>query len=325
MPWTVISDWHSAGKYWPYSDDELVELLVWVKSRIHPWIRINRVRRDIPMQYVLGVSAAGAEDGAAEGGVPPNLRHDVTARMRSQGLRCECIRCREVGLAATPLAGSGPGVGDAPAGFAAPTLLERWYEASGGREVFLSYEMLPVENSGDTRASQRGALLCGFLRLRLPCRPTPETQGQVPCFPELAGAALVRELHVYGQLQPTAEAIAADAHVQNTAHKTQHSGIGRKLLERAEAIAVSQGWTKVAVISGVGARNYYRKFGYRLQDEDAHDGTRDLSSGGYMIKFLRSTPPASSHPCCSSIHLALASAVVATVAIAVQTRSSGVL
>ena len=274
------------------------------------------------MQYVLGVSAE-TDDGAGEGGVPPNLRHDVIARMRRRGLRCECIRCREVGLAATPMTGSSPGFGDTLARFTAPTLLERWYEASGGREVFLSYEMLPVENSDDTRGKQRGALLCGFLRLRLPCRPTPEAQGQASCFPELAGAALVRELHVYGQLQPTPEAMAADAHVQSMAHKTQHSGIGRKLLERAEVIAISQGWKKVAVISGVGARNYYRKFGYRLQDEDAHDGPRDLNSGGYMVKFLHSTPP-SSQTCGSSMQLALAAVVVATAAIAVQTRKTRV-
>jgi histone acetyltransferase (RNA polymerase elongator complex component) len=143
-------------------------------------------------------------------------------------------------------------------------------------------------------------------------------QGQVACFPELVGAALVRELHVYGQLQPTAEAMAADADGAKTAskpNKTQHSGIGRKLLERAEIVAASQGWSKMAVISGVGARNYYRKFGYQLADDGAQ-------TGGYMIKFLHSTETANPRAvaCCSSTQLAWAAVTVMTALIAVQKR-----
>jgi histone acetyltransferase (RNA polymerase elongator complex component) len=272
------------------------------------------------MQYVLGVSAAVTEAGTTEGGVPPNLRHDVTVRMRSRGVWCDCIRCREVGLAAATPGGSKPSLGsdERTTRHAAPTLLERWYEASGGREVFLSYEILPVGNGDDVRSHQRGALLCGFLRLRLPRCGEPETQDQVVCFPELVGAALVRELHVYGQLQPTAEAMAADtdgAKKASMANKTQHSGIGRKLLERAETIATSQGWSNIAVISGVGARNYYRKFGYRLQDGDAQD------AGGYMIKFLHSTTPAAPKvrtACCSSTQLAWAVAMAMTLVIVIR-------
>jgi ELP3 family radical SAM enzyme/protein acetyltransferase len=311
VPWTVIADWHAAGKYWPYSDNELVELLVWVKSLIHPWIRINRVRRDIPMQYVLGV-AAGQDmlmDRSGEGGVPPNLRHDVTALMRARGLHCSCIRCREIGatkLLVPAVRLSGTNNDDQPG----PTLLERYYDASCGQEVFLSYEY--VKSAGD-ELQPEPALLCGFLRLRLPCRSSPGC-----CvFPELSGTALVRELHVYGQLQPTAEALVARADGRDRSrpeeNAAQHSGIGRKLLERAEVIAASKGWERMAVIAGVGARNYYRKFGYVLLDDEVEGLGKSMhrytggtssssgigggaSSGGYMIKPLIQESPARAVP-----------------------------
>lgn len=70
-------------------------------------------------------------------------------------------------------------------------------------------------------------------------------------YPCLRGAALVRELHVYGQLIPTLDASATNA--------AQHVGFGRALMARAEGIAAEAGFTSVAVISGVGARNYYRR------------------------------------------------------------------
>ena len=144
-------------------------------------------------------------------------------------------------------------------------MLERRYDASDGQEVFLSYEY---------QQSQQ-PLLCGFLRLRLPLASNTAS------FPELCGVALVRELHVYGQLQPTAEALlAAAGNSRQGDSASQHSGLGRKLLERAEAIAVSEGWCKMAVISGVGARNYYRKFGYELVEAN------QPGEGGYLLKDL---------------------------------------
>lgn len=75
---------------------------------------------------------------------------------------------------------------------------------------------------------------------------TPRRAG---VFDSLRGAALVRELHVYGQLIPTLDASSTAA---------QHVGFGRALMARAEQIAAEAGFTAMAVISGVGARNYYR-------------------------------------------------------------------
>ena len=259
VPWTVIHDWHKQGKYWPYPEAELVDVLAQVKARVHPWIRINRVRRDIPMQYVLGGPAI------------PNLRHDVLAVMARNGTRCRCIRCREVGDRLPALLKAGGAV----------ELRERRYRASGGVEIFLSFEATTSENSSQHDGT---SLCCGFLRLRLPRRaaaepePEPEPEPEITkTFPELHGAALVRELHVYGQVLATAEALAAGGggDKRDGAGVAQSRGFGRRLLDRAEEIATAEGWGKVAIISGVGARNYYRKRGYELE-----------GVGGYMVKPL---------------------------------------
>ncbi|PSQ45251.1 tRNA uridine(34) 5-carboxymethylaminomethyl modification radical SAM/GNAT enzyme Elp3, partial [Halobacteriales archaeon SW_7_68_16] len=110
----------------------------------------------------------------------------------------------------------------------------RTYEAGGGTEQFLAYE--------DTEHD----LLIGFCRLRYPDDPTR---------PELTDAALVRELHVYGPMVSVGDESA----------DWQHRGYGRRLLREAERRAADAGYDKLAVISGIGAREYYReKLGYRL-------------------------------------------------------------
>ena len=109
----------------------------------------------------------------------------------------------------------------------------RNYPAADGQEYFISWE------------SRDQQTLFGFCRLRLPDRPAANNH--------LRGCALIRELHVYGQLQPP-----------GTVGQVQHRGLGQRLRAAAEKIASQHGWTKVAVISGVGVRGYYRKLGYRL-------------------------------------------------------------
>ena len=81
---------YDAGTYTPYNEEALSEVLATAKRQVHPWIRLNRVVRDIPSQYVLGGVDA------------PNLRQDVLTLMTNRGERCRCIRCREVGNETTP-------------------------------------------------------------------------------------------------------------------------------------------------------------------------------------------------------------------------------
>ena len=115
------------------------------------------------------------------------------------------------------------------------------------------------------------AKICGFVRLRLV--PEEQRERPHPVFPELTGAALIRELHVYGQMIAT----KSDNNKRGTGKdgQTQHMGFGRQLMAAAELEARKRGFLKVAVISGVGTRNYYRKLGYEMEGE-----------GEFMTKVL---------------------------------------
>ncbi len=148
-----------------------------------------------------------------------NLRQLAKERLLKMGGKCRCIRCREVGHS------------DAEPGNV--ELASEKYRACGGMEHFVSFE--DVEKD----------ILIGFIRLRFPHMPHRQ---------ELAGAALVRELHVYGSMVPPGGS-ATDA-------QWQHRGYGEELLAQAEETAREAGYEKIAVISGIGVRDYYRKFGY---------------------------------------------------------------
>jgi len=103
-------------------------------------------------------------------------------------------------------------------------------------------------------------------------------------FAELRGAALIRELHVYGQLIATADKRGADA---------QHTGLGRRLMGEAEATARAHGFRRVAVIAGIGSRGYYRKLGYELEP----------GGGGFMMKTLDFFSPGWRHACAPPVEL----------------------
>jgi elongator complex protein 3 len=109
---------------------------------------------------------------------------------------------------------------------------ELWYTTSCSEEAFLQY-LTPERH------------IAGFLRLSLPTEPAITD--------ELAGAAMIREVHVYGQSLEIGEASPGRA---------QHSGLGKQLIERAADIARTRGYERLAVISAVGTREYYRKRGF---------------------------------------------------------------
>ncbi|MEM3171795.1 MAG: tRNA uridine(34) 5-carboxymethylaminomethyl modification radical SAM/GNAT enzyme Elp3, partial [Candidatus Hadarchaeales archaeon] len=213
LPGTELYEKWKKGEYQPYPLETLVELLMKIKLLVPPWIRIQRIQRDIPLDLV----SAGPERG--------DLRALVQRRMASSGLRCRCIRCREVGRFKGELS------------LEELELVRRSYRASGGEEIFLSWE-----------APEKDVLLA-LLRLRLPSSKAHR--------PELEGAAVVRELHVYGPLVPVGEAPTEGA--------WQHRGLGKSLLEEAEHLAEERGKEKIAVLSGIGVREYYRKLGYSRQ------------------------------------------------------------
>ncbi|KAL3869670.1 hypothetical protein ACJMK2_042332 [Sinanodonta woodiana] len=165
-----------------------------------------------------------------------NLRELALARMKDLGTQCRDVRTREVGIQEIHHKVRPYEV----------ELIRRDYVANGGWETFLSYED-PEQD-----------ILVGLLRLRKCSEDTfrPELKN---------GCSIVRELHVYGSVVPV--------HARDPT-KFQHQGFGMLLMEEAERIAKEEhGSHKIAVISGVGTRNYYRKIGYELE-------------GQYMVKSL---------------------------------------
>jgi elongator complex protein 3 len=188
-----------------------------MKLAVPPYVRISRVIRDIP------------SDDIAAGNKVTSLRQNIQAEIKRRGLKCKCIRCREIGHQDKyKVSGIKYQVS------------KNEYRAGNGTEYFLSIE------------SPKHDTLFAFCRLRLPNIKSPTLN----ILPELQGAALIRELHTYGHLVPIDEKIAG---------ASQHFGFGKKLMQEAEAIARKNGYKKMAVIAGIGVREYYKKLGYKQE------------------------------------------------------------
>jgi elongator complex protein 3 len=220
---TELERWYQDGRYQPYPDDTMTDLVADIKAVVPKYVRISRVLRDIPPEYIVG-------------GLKDSLREVVRQRMKEQGTECHCIRCREYGHRSQ----NGWETGE-------PQMMRMDYEASDGREIFLSFE--------DSRET-----LFGLLRMRVQSRPVArlgqENEGN---------KALIRELHIYGPEVPLK---------QHSPAAVQHKGLGRALLAEAEQIAREEFHAQqMVILSGVGAREYYRDFGYRLHSD-------------YMVKSL---------------------------------------
>ncbi len=160
-----------------------------------------------------------------EGNKRTSLRQDVQAELRRRGAACRCVRCREVGNRKVD-----------PSELVLHDLV---YPAGDSQEHFLSFDT-PQDH------------LAGFLRLSLPGPEAPDTG-----LADLAGAAIIREVHVYGQSLP----VGSD---ENGA--AQHSGLGRRLIEEAQRIASQAGYQRLAVIAAIGTRPYYLRLGFERGD-----------------------------------------------------------
>ncbi len=215
--WTILHQLWKRGEFEPYTTETLLAMIPQIKKYVPPYVRIPRLFRDIPGQSIQAGSRV------------TNLRQVALQEMAKRGERCACIRCRE------PRANKMVTLDELE-------LVAREYNASGGKEIFLSYE------SHDRRT------LYALLRLRF---PSQLFTGVKHFLPVLHNAALIREVHTYGELISPG---SHDTHVQ-------HRGLGKRLMEEAEQRAKAFGVKRMAVIAGVGVREYYRKLGYTLEEE----------------------------------------------------------
>lgn len=199
-----------AGKYHPMTTATAAEVIADFMRYIPPYCRVMRVQRDIP----TNVTEAGVDK--------TNLRQYIDKIMQEKKIQTQEIRAREVGF----LVSNHPNIV-----LEDPTLRVLEYNASDGKEFFISFE--DIKNNA----------LFGFLRLRFPmeCLRDEITRD----------SALLRELHVYGEA-------AAFGQIGTI----QHRGLGKKLIKKAEEIAKQNGKDKMIVISAVGTREYYKKLGY---------------------------------------------------------------
>lgn len=269
--------------YTAYDDATLTKVLADCESYVPNYTRLIRVIRDIPADYII------------VGSKKSNLREEVDKYQKARGVPQVDIRAREIRDAEVD-----------PDDF---ELTETWYETERGYECFLQFENKKENKlAGFLRLRLPKNLKSNFPRPR----PTPaysennfsnprdsennsvdsketvknwglskwekETEdyyeniisktsageiGEV-----LSDSALVRELHVYGTMKRVGE----------EGNQSQHTGMGKKLLARADEIARGDNvhnlkYKKISIISGVGVREYYKKRGYRLE-------------ATYMVKYL---------------------------------------
>lgn len=240
VPWTKIKQWFDKGEYIPYTDKNpqyLINLLLYVKERVHPWIRLNRVVRDIPNKTRDGVLYIYG------GNQKTNLRQILHNEMKEKGKFCPCIRCREV-KSNTSL------INEAE-------ICVREYDSSDGKEYFISIEsgnkhFCHFKNGKwyDEWNLEIPPIIYGFLRLRI-CNNKSNSY-----FAEIHNSGLIRELHVYGQ-------VVSKNNKEIHLNETQNKGFGKMLMKKAEEIVMDNAYMKVSVISGIGVKNYYRSLGYK--------------------------------------------------------------
>lgn len=213
---------YEAGEWRPYTEDELVSVLVDDVLATPAYCRVSRMIRDFSSGDIMA------------GNKKPNLRQMVESRLRARceqtGERVQEIRFREIATSEVDVR--------------ALRLEAVPYETPATSERFLQW----VTPEGR---------IAGFLRLSLPKAAAVEvlaselrTAGCEP--PVQPGEAMIREVHVYGMA----------ARVGEEGGAAQHHGLGRKLVERACELAREAGYERVNVISAVGTREYYRHLGF---------------------------------------------------------------
>jgi|TARA_Y100000310_G_C20652184_1_gene800054 elongator complex protein 3 len=164
-----------------------------------------------------------------------NLRQYVEKLCKEKGIKCRCIRCREAGINI---------MNNKTININNIQIKIIGYEASKGKEFFIAAE------------DKKNDILFGYCRLRFPSQFLRKEITK--------DSSLVRELHIYSLAVPIGK---------KSDESFQHRGIGKKLLKTAEEVSSKNRKDKIVVISGIGARQYFAKLGYKKQ-------------GPYMVKTI---------------------------------------
>ena len=256
-----IAEWYEKGLYTPYAEkniDDLINVLVYYKTNIQPWIRIQRLIRDIPSSSIeVGYNKIS------------NLRQIIHDYLKKNNLYCNCIRCREIG--------------DNDYLVRNTKLVVRKFRASDADEYFISIETNKINIhyiifiikyyiififtgykiywTDNFKINKNIDKIIGFCRLRL------DNNAGADIIDEIKNCALIREAHVYGY------SLGINNETNNN-NSSQHKGYGKILISTAEQIAINNNYKKIAVISGIGTREYYKnKCNYKLGNT-------------YMIKYI---------------------------------------
>ena len=255
LEYTKIKEWYDNGTYKPYAEThfkEFLDMLIWVMLNIPPWIRINRVQRDFPGNYIEG------------GNKITNLRQVLDDEIDKVSAQSKDIRSMEVKYDIKNIHKA--------------RIVRVDYDASHGKEIFLSHKSCTCTWCWKYKLFQMKSFILGlfginsyfygcgyenviysFLRLRI---SSPNYDN---CFAKcMSSLGKIRELHVYGNKKSTYD--------KNIKDGVQHSGFGKQLLYCSENISRENGCNGTCVIAGVGTRNYYRKFGYEIPYGEKNHG-----------------------------------------------------
>ncbi|MAT48993.1 MAG: tRNA uridine(34) 5-carboxymethylaminomethyl modification radical SAM/GNAT enzyme Elp3 [Euryarchaeota archaeon] len=237
----LVQEWE-AGKFEAMDNDTAINLVADVMCKAPPWLRIQRIQRDIPSHEIVAGVTAG------------NLRQLATRLLEKQGRRSGCIRDREIGR-----------VNHKPEKEEFRTII-REYSAADGNELFISFEAPLIHPNEEKRggfnggiplvegvhkwssSDPAGGVIAGFLRMRKPSSDVwrEELQGNT---------AIIREVKIFGTAVGVGE--------ESDKNSTQHQGLGSHLMDIAEKIAVKHwGTEKILVTSGIGVRKWYKSLGY---------------------------------------------------------------
>lgn len=224
VEYTEIKKWKKQGLWKPYAEYDFTafkDVLIYRQSITPIFVRVNRTQRDFP-----NAKESNGFIGYKSETIPSNLGQVIHLEAEKQGIYCQCIRCREIGIQTFDRKDM--------------VFMVKRFEASEAPEYFISAEI----------PRDRRNILLGFLRLRI-------NNSTIINIPEIVGySAMIRELHVYGRV----------CRVGDDQNRVQHQGIGKELIRRAERIALMHMVPRIYVISAVGTREYYRKQGYRLKE-----------------------------------------------------------